>query len=105
MTKYLSSSDMVVKAAHHAPLGTAVTLAMVFFCSSLYAQTLLSTIRGTVTDVTGAVAANVQVTITDVKTDLKVRTLASDSNGNYEAPDLVPGIYRVIAEAPGFKSY
>jgi len=43
------------------------------------------------------------VTITDVQRGIS-RTLTTDDAGAYVAPDLGPGIYKVRAEAKGFKS-
>ncbi|MGH9341952.1 MAG: TonB-dependent receptor domain-containing protein [Acidobacteriota bacterium] len=69
------------------------------------AQAALSTIRGTVTDQSGAIVPGVQVTITEVTTNITARTIVTDDNGNFEAPDLKPGTYRLTAELPGFKNY
>jgi type 1 fimbria pilin len=49
-----------------------------------------ATIVGTVTDPTGAVVANANLTITNVD-DGFVRTTTSNSTGNYSAPELTPG--------------
>src|SRR5262249_51289245 len=76
-------------------------------CSAfpLFGQLLLSTIRGSVTDASGADVVGAKVMITDVKTNVVVRTVTSDAAGNFEAPDLVTGVYRVTAEAAGFKTF
>ncbi|MGH9338537.1 MAG: TonB-dependent receptor domain-containing protein [Acidobacteriota bacterium] len=69
------------------------------------AQTSLSTIRGTVTDETGGVIPGLEVTVTEKTTNVRVRSVVSDDNGNYEIPDLKPGIYQLKAELPGFKTF
>src|SRR5271156_4131202 len=63
-----------------------------------------ATIVGTVTDPTGAVVANANLTITNVGAGFG-RTTTSNSTGNYSAPELTPGHYLVLAEPAGFKSY
>jgi hypothetical protein len=73
-------------------------------CVSVFSQgTNLGTIRGTVTDVNGAVIANAAVQVTDQATGLS-RDLTTNSQGNYEAAALKPGTYKVTVAAPGFKT-
>lgn len=72
-------------------------------CLPLFAQTYTGRILGTVTDQTGAALAGAQVVITDVQRGV-TRTLTTDQAGEYVAPDLSPGVYRVRAEAKGFKA-
>ena len=83
-----------------------VGLAIGFFSSSLalHAQTM-STIRGTVADGTGAVVPGAEVTVTEVQTQVTVRTVTSNAGGDYEVPDVVPGVYRVTAALDGFKTF
>src|ERR1700680_727140 len=69
----------------------------------LLAQTYTGRILGTVTDQTGAAMANAQVVITDMERGV-TRSLTTDQAGEYVAPDLSPGVYKVRAEAKGFKS-
>lgn len=68
------------------------------------AQVFRSTVTGRVTDVTGAVVPNVQVTLTNTDTGAIYKT-ASGAQGYYTAPSLLPGPYRITAEANGFKKY
>ncbi len=63
-----------------------------------------ATIVGTVTDQTGAVVPNAQLTITDIENGF-VRSTASNSTGNYSAPELPNGHYQIQVVAPGFKNY
>lgn len=72
---------------------------------ALFGQSLLSAIRGTVTDPTGAVIAGARITVTDVKTNVVLRTVATDAAGNYEVPDVVTGVYRLTVESAGFKTF
>lgn len=66
-----------------------------------YGQVGGATMIGTVTDKSGAVIPNAQVSIRDVSTGV-VRTLSSNKDGFFTAPNLLPGNYEVRASAPGF---
>src|SRR5713226_8035256 len=70
--------------------------------AALFGQAVTGTILGAVKDPSGAVIANAQVTITNTQTGL-VRTVTTDTAGNYLVPLLPPGLYTVTAETPGFK--
>src|SRR5215472_18693891 len=60
------------------------------------------TILGTVTDASGAILPNAKVTVTDTETNVDFRTVTS-SAGDYNAPALNPGPYKVTVEATGFQ--
>ena len=79
-------------------------LVTVLACGVVQAQTTFSTIRGTVTDQSGAVIPGVEVTVTEVTTNLS-RTVESSGDGNFEAPDLKSGSYRLSAGLDGFKTF
>lgn len=68
----------------------------------LYAQQDRATIVGTVTDPSGAVVPEVKVSIIQTTTNLKIETRTNES-GQYRAPNLPIGDYRVEFEAAGFK--
>ena len=72
---------------------------------TLMAQSDKSTIRGTVTDPSKAIVPGAEISITEVATDVVARSVISDSNGNFEIPDLKPGLYRLKADLTGFKSF
>jgi anaerobic magnesium-protoporphyrin IX monomethyl ester cyclase len=61
------------------------------------------TLGGTVTDASGAVVANVAITITNLATNRAI-SLKTDETGQYAAKDLASGKYDVSAVAPGFKT-
>jgi hypothetical protein len=65
--------------------------------------TSLGTIRGTVTDSSGAVVPHAKVQVTDVATDLS-REVTANSEGNYEVTALKSGTYKVTVTAQGFKT-
>ena len=77
--------------------------AVVVFLLSLpaYAQSNLGSISGSITDKTGGVIVNATVTVTDTQRGIS-RTLTTDDAGEYNAPNLVPGLYSVRAESAGF---
>ena len=79
-------------------------LVTVLACGVVQAQTTFSTIRGTVTDKSGAVIPGVEVTVTEVTTNLS-RTVESSGDGNFEAPDLKSGSYGLSAGLDGFKTF
>jgi Carboxypeptidase regulatory-like domain/TonB dependent receptor-like, beta-barrel/TonB-dependent Receptor Plug Domain len=68
---------------------------------SLQAQVSGGTLSGTVTDPSGAVIPNAQLAVRNTATDL-TRTLISDADGFYTAPNLLPGTYEVTVTAAGF---
>jgi hypothetical protein len=69
---------------------------------AIHAQgTNLGTIRGTVTDPSGAVIPGVKVEIVDLDTNLS-HQYTTNTEGNYEAPALRSGRYKVLINAPGF---
>src|SRR5579863_8465039 len=71
----------------------------------LTAQTSLSTLRGTVTDQSGAIVPGVAIKLEDTGTGAVVRSNSTDANGNYEMPYLKGGNYRLTASQKGFKTY
>jgi hypothetical protein len=69
------------------------------------AQTEKATLRGTVTDPTGAVVPGAAVIVIEVATNVQARHFTTDANGNYEVPDLKPSTYQVKVDLDGFKSF
>src|SRR5437867_3197121 len=60
-------------------------------------------ITGTVSDSTGAVIAGAAVSLTNSATN-QVRRVVTNDTGAYSAPFLVPGLYDLRVETPGFKA-
>ncbi len=71
---------------------------------SVSAQQITGSIRGTVTDSTGAVVQGAAVTVKQTETDLS-RTAVTDRGGNYVVLELPVGTYRLQITAKGFKEY
>lgn len=75
------------------------------FRSSLLAQSSPqagAAIRGQVTDPSGAVIPNATITATSLKGNSVI--VLSDARGSYAVSGLMPGVYKVVAIAPGFAS-
>jgi hypothetical protein len=85
--------------------GCASVLALLFAPSLVRAQIAgTGSIQGTVSDSSGAVIANANVTLTDEATHVQ-RTTQTSSAGVYLFPDIPVGTYDVSASAQGFKKY
>lgn len=88
-------------------LRLAFSLVVFLACLShtAYAQSVaVAQVSGSVTDATGAVLANAQVTMTETAKGL-VRTTTSDATGQYILANLPVGPYRLEVKANGFKDY
>lgn len=77
-----------------------VALLGLLFCSSAMAQ-FRSAIEGTVTDPSGAVVPDAQVTLTNLDTGLS-QSAQTNSEGLFRFPSLGPGRYKVSATKLGF---
>ena len=66
------------------------------------AQEFRGTISGTVTDSSGAIIKDAQVTVTEINTGTINRT-KTDSAGQYVVPFLQPGTYQIVVEMTSFK--
>src|SRR5260370_30065770 len=67
-----------------------------------YGQTQEGRILGTVTDQSGGLVKGARVTITNVDTGV-ARTLETSDVGDYVAPSLPPGPYKIVVEPTRFK--
>ena len=73
-------------------------------CVAARAQAPVGSIAGVVKDPSGAVVAGATVTSTSLA-DAGKRTNVSSDEGYFLIPTLMPGDYRVLIEAKGFRSY
>ena len=80
-------------------LGTIAVLAFAVFAAPVMAQST-GTIQGTVTDASGAVVPNAQVTAVNIATNT-TRVTQTDASGNYLLPSLPIGTYRLEVQASG----
>jgi hypothetical protein len=79
-------------------------LTLLAVCPAVFSQGSTGRILGGVTDQSGGNIAGATVTITDVQRGVP-RNLVTDSDGEYSAPDLLPGTYTVRVELKGFKAF
>jgi len=79
----------------------AVCTALLFAVPAASAQFDTGTVNGSVTDPSGAAVAGATVKLNnlELKTTL---TRAANAKGEYEFPDVQPGRYTVVVDAPGF---
>ncbi|HVX67574.1 MAG TPA: carboxypeptidase regulatory-like domain-containing protein, partial [Bryobacteraceae bacterium] len=79
-------------------------LLVAVFAAPAAAQSTPALLNGTITDPTGAVVPNAEVTITDISTNAahKVQT---GQDGLYAFPQLPPAAYELKVSAAGFREY
>jgi hypothetical protein len=70
--------------------------------SFLIAQEVRGVITGIIKDPSGSVVPNVQVTVTANETGVRLLT-RTNQDGLYQVTFLLPGVYTVVAESPGFE--
>lgn len=95
----------------HRAVRTSLTVAATIFLSILFSlsapmpaqSTATATIRGTVTDSSGAIIPGAQITVTNQDTGVVVFQGKTNSDGTYVLPQVQTGTYSVTAEAPGLK--
>jgi len=73
---------------------------LVLLHATAFAQSLTS-ISGTVTDLSGAVVPGAKIQLTE-KTTNAVRETVSDEAGRYQALQIAPGLYHLVAKREGF---
>jgi hypothetical protein len=78
-----------------------VTLSLL--CLPAISQSTAGRVLGTITDASGASVAGATVIVTDTQRG-SAHTYVTDASGDYVAPDLIPGTYKVHVEAKGFKT-
>jgi len=74
------------------------------YSAHLNAQTPGASISGVITDSTGGVLPDVQVTVTDQERGESFVTRTNET-GFYLVQHLIPSTYRIVAEKPGFNPY
>jgi hypothetical protein len=81
----------------------AVFLLAVLLPGHGFGQSSNGSLSGTVSDATGALIPSVTVTATNTATGV-ISTGISNETGTYNLPSLLPGLYTVSAELPGFRT-
>src|SRR5262249_337503 len=69
-----------------------------------WSQESQGTILGRITDSSDLVIPNAVVQVTNIATSVTLKT-NSNAVGNYYAPFLIPGTYRITVEKSGFKTF
>jgi len=79
-------------------------VSMVVMAAALAAQNPYGRITGRITDATGAMVSGAAVRVVNVDTNVATET-ASNTEGNFEVPNLNPGRYRAEVQMQGFKRH
>src|SRR5436309_1766032 len=90
------------KVASVATFLIALTLLFPFAVPVAMAQATTGSLRGVVTDPTGAVIPDAEVTATEVSTGIETKT-KSNGDGLYNLPRLNPGVYTLVVQRQGYK--
>ena len=80
---------------------------LIMLCTApaiLWGQAATTSLKGTVSDSTGALIPNAQVVLTNVSLGTS-QTVKTGGQGQYEFQFLAPGTYNLTVSAPGFRSY
>ena len=78
-------------------------LILLSFPAGLGAQTGTASVRGRVTDPSGAIVPGASVTLTAQSGGMQTATASTD--GSYEFKNLTPGAYELAVTAAGFAPY
>ncbi|MGH9631874.1 MAG: carboxypeptidase-like regulatory domain-containing protein, partial [Bryobacteraceae bacterium] len=81
-----------------------VVAALLAFTALGFAQTQTATVRGAVTDASGAVVPEAKLTLTNIDQN-RPWTTTANAEGSYVFVQIPPGRYSLTAEASGFKRY
>ena len=94
-------SSKKLRAASPILVSLGVVVALLLIVTSIRAQVAGATLSGTVTDASGAVVTQAQISIKNSATGI-ITVVPTNSAGFYVAPNLLPGSYEVVATASGF---
>ncbi len=83
-------------------IALSIAVSAVCLVTPALGQTIFGTILGTVTDPSGAVVADVVITITNQGENIS-HEVRSDAQGNYRAENMKAGLYTISARATAFK--
>lgn len=82
---------------------TKIIFVLLLCLQGLFAQSERGSIRGTILDPSGSVVSGAQVTATNSATGIETSS-QSTSAGNYNIPQLTPGVYTVQVKQAGFRT-
>jgi hypothetical protein len=72
--------------------------------SASYCQLTESTLKGTITDVSGGTVDGATIVATNDETG-RTRTVSSGASGDFVIPNIPPGFYSLTVRLPKFKTY
>ena len=79
-------------------------LTIALFAPLVFSQTPTGQVKGRIIDNAQAVVPGAEVAAINTATNVTTR-VESNTAGNYELPNLIPGIYRIEVRKAGFKQY
>ena len=74
------------------------------FCFLTYGVASAQTLAGSVRDTSGAVLPGVTTEASSPALIEKIRVAVTDGNGQYQIPNLPPGVYKITFSLPGFSA-
>ena len=84
-------------------LFSVIVLCTVLFAGNVLGQSSNASLSGTVSDIAKALIPGVSIIATNTATGV-VSTGVTNETGTYNIPSLLPGVYSVSAELPGFQT-
>jgi hypothetical protein len=84
-------------------LGLAILMLSLVFTDAARAQAADASLSGTITDPSGAFAANAKISVKNAATGQSAES-TTDSAGHYEVLHLMPGEYEISVSATGFST-
>src|SRR5216683_4644574 len=78
-------------------------MGVLLVCLPLSSQGVFGRLWGTITDESGGVLSSATVSVTDTERGV-TKSLVTNEDGIYSAPNLTPGSYKVRVESKGFKA-
>ncbi|MGH9722392.1 MAG: carboxypeptidase regulatory-like domain-containing protein, partial [Bryobacteraceae bacterium] len=79
-----------------------VAVFLLLLALAVFAQSPLGTVTGLAVDASGSAVPNATITLANTQTGVK-RTALTNETGLYNFANLAPGVYKVAAEAAGFR--
>ncbi len=79
-------------------------IVLIVFAAGALPQASIATVSGAVTDITGAVVPNCELTLTNTGTNNVLRTQTNET-GSFFFAGVIPGAYRVKAESAGMQAF
>src|SRR5882724_10095071 len=80
-------------------------LTSILFSALAMAQPDKATLRGIVVNSSGKALAAIAIDIVESDTNVTVRRVLTGKDGDYEAPYLKPGSYKLTIEQKGFETF